>query len=65
MYNLNPQDEFKEIQKSAIFRGLVKEWRERGFNRHMSKTVVKAMMDKPKEKGAKPTFANDAIPAKA
>ncbi len=58
MYNLNPQDEFKEIQKSQIFRKLVKVWRARGFTAAMSKAAAKAMIVKPKDT-KKVSFAED------
>ena len=61
MYNPNPQDEFKEIQKSATFRGLVKVWRERGFDRNMAKQCAKAIMTKPKEKKKAAQVDSDAL----
>ena len=60
MYNPNPQEEFKEIQKSATFRRLVKTWRENGFDRNMAKRAAKAFLVKPKDKKSKHiTFAED------
>lgn len=54
------KEEYKELQKSGLFRKAVKYWRERGFNKPMSFAVARSQLIKPKEKKVeKVTFAED------